>query len=220
MVSKSAFKEFSMENRDGNFFLRPDRILGCFHVEHSSRPKLTLKLVTELDIEKNREIQLIEKLEMAEKKQVRNVLRISKAVDTLWSSLSEVKIPTPTATSENDSPVFISPMAFMQYNSGVGEDDDSNMDVEMTYQGDKNNELVIKKKYSTEVIEQDEENAMQLSQQNPMDRRSIGVVRGAHADENGTKTVNSPSISMNTSSTTSAVHANRREDEVELGSFL
>jgi hypothetical protein len=105
MITKSAFKELSMEHSNGNYFLRPDRILGCFEVNHNSRPKLNLKSITELEIEKNREKALLSKLEMSERIQLINATRINNAVSvTLWSSLSEVKVPKRTSAAVATSP--------------------------------------------------------------------------------------------------------------------
>lgn len=94
MISKSTFKEFSLEHSNGNYFLRPDRVLGCFYINQDKKPKLTLKLLGELQIERNREQQVIEKLKLTEDKHHLNTVRIDNTVSILWNSLKEVKIPT------------------------------------------------------------------------------------------------------------------------------
>jgi hypothetical protein len=103
MITKSAFKELSMEHSNGNYFLRPDRILGCFQINHNARPKLSLRLVTELEIERSREAQLAEKLVLSEAKQLSNVARIDLSVSSLWSSLKDIKVPSPSSASPSST---------------------------------------------------------------------------------------------------------------------
>jgi hypothetical protein len=104
MISKSTFKEFSLEHHNGNYFLRPDRILGCYHVDHNyARPKLTLKLIAELEMEKKKEEQVFEKLILSEKKHKSNVIRVNKSVSMLWSALHEIKLPTVPSRSASTS---------------------------------------------------------------------------------------------------------------------
>ena len=68
MVSKSTFKDFSLEHNGGNYFLRPDRILEAFHVDQKRLPIVKLNSQSELEFEKNRDRQAIEKLEIMEDK--------------------------------------------------------------------------------------------------------------------------------------------------------
>ena len=51
MISKSTFKGFSLEHNNGDYFLRPDRILGAFHVDPRRKPLLNLKVAIELDVD-------------------------------------------------------------------------------------------------------------------------------------------------------------------------
>jgi hypothetical protein len=104
MISKSTFKEFSLEHHNGNYFLRPDRILGCYQVDHNyARPKLTLKLIAELEMEKKKEEQVFEKMVLSEKKHKSNVIRVNKSVSMLWSALHEIKLPTIPSRSASTS---------------------------------------------------------------------------------------------------------------------
>jgi hypothetical protein len=91
MISKSTFKEFSLAHPDGNYFLRPDRILGAFHVDSSAPPVLvSIETVSELMVEKNRELKVNESLHLADSKQRSNTLRIDSAIGSIWA-VDEVK---------------------------------------------------------------------------------------------------------------------------------
>mmetsp|Transcript_49770 Transcript_49770/g.63767 ORF Transcript_49770/g.63767 Transcript_49770/m.63767 type:complete len:403 (-) Transcript_49770:181-1389(-) len=52
IVSKSDFLAFSLPHLDGNFFLRPDRILGVFLIDPQNPPRVGSKGVAELMLEK------------------------------------------------------------------------------------------------------------------------------------------------------------------------
>jgi hypothetical protein len=91
MISKPTFKEFSLAHPDGNYFLRPDRILGAFHVDSSAPPVLvSIETVSELMVEKNRELKVNESLQLADSKQRSNTLRIDSAIGSIWA-VDEVK---------------------------------------------------------------------------------------------------------------------------------
>jgi hypothetical protein len=88
MISKSTFTELSLEHGVGNYFLRPDRILGCFLVDPRNPPLIeSIEIASELDVEKNREQQACEKLQAAENKLKGNVDRIDIALATMHRSL-------------------------------------------------------------------------------------------------------------------------------------
>jgi hypothetical protein len=123
MVSKSTFKEFSLEHNNGNYFLRPDRIMGAFHYHSnaeaskrlksksnwisksksstSSSSSFSLKLSAEMLVEMKRDKQSVHKLEMAEAKLVSNVTRIDEAVDSVWKR-GEASEIVPDVTQNSD----------------------------------------------------------------------------------------------------------------------
>jgi hypothetical protein len=91
MISKSTFKEFSLAHPDGNYFLRPDRILGAFHVDSSAPPVLvSIETVSELMVEKHRELRVNESLQLADSKQRSNTIRIDRSIGSIWA-VDEVK---------------------------------------------------------------------------------------------------------------------------------
>mmetsp|Transcript_30159 Transcript_30159/g.38907 ORF Transcript_30159/g.38907 Transcript_30159/m.38907 type:complete len:179 (+) Transcript_30159:213-749(+) len=92
MVSKSIFRDLSLEHHNGNYFLRPDRILGAFYVDPKRLPVLdTLELVSEVTVEKNRENQVFEKLRDAENKHHNNATRVDTSIASLWNRSLEIK---------------------------------------------------------------------------------------------------------------------------------
>lgn len=114
MISKSTFQTFSLPNHTGSYFLRPDRILGCFKVDNhkffksssaSSRLSLSSRISTTnrssishldklsidlLAVEKAKEFNLIETLNAMERKYSENIARIDSVVNELWKSLDEI----------------------------------------------------------------------------------------------------------------------------------
>jgi hypothetical protein len=85
------FKEFSLAHPDGNYFLRPDRILGAFHVDSSAPPVLvSIETLSELIVEKNRELKVNESLHLADSKQRSNTVRIDRSIGSIWA-VDEVK---------------------------------------------------------------------------------------------------------------------------------
>jgi hypothetical protein len=91
MISKSTFRELSLPHPDANYFLRPDRILGAFHVDSSAPPVLvSIETVSELMVEKHRELKVNESLQLADFKQRSNTDRIDSAIGSIWA-VDEVK---------------------------------------------------------------------------------------------------------------------------------
>jgi hypothetical protein len=100
MITKSTFKEFSSPHPDGNYFLRPDRILGVFHIELDNGRNLHLPLATETSttvttaemmVEKNRELKVNQVFELADSKQISNTLRIDDAIALIWAEAEKKK---------------------------------------------------------------------------------------------------------------------------------
>jgi hypothetical protein len=101
MITKSTFKEFSSPHPDGNYFLRPDRILGVFHIELENRRNHHTPLVTETEtttvttaemmVEKNRELKVNQVFELADSKQISNTLRIDDAIALIWAEEEKKK---------------------------------------------------------------------------------------------------------------------------------
>jgi hypothetical protein len=91
MISKSTFKELSLAQNDGNYFLRPDRILGAFRIDSSALPMVvSIEAVSEMIVEKNRELKVYELLQLADSKQKSNSDRIDRAISLIWA-VDEVK---------------------------------------------------------------------------------------------------------------------------------
>jgi len=95
MVSKSTFRDFSLEHHGHNYFLRPDRIFGAFYLDPTNRPVLeNVELISEMVVEKNRESQVYEKLANAEKAHRSNVRRIENQLNSIWDSFDELQLKT------------------------------------------------------------------------------------------------------------------------------
>jgi hypothetical protein len=90
MFSKSTFVDFSLQHDNGSFFLRPDRIFGAFHVDPRNLPLMSGDSAKEMIVERNREHQVIEKLQAAEMKHHVNTARIEKKVSFIWSLMDDL----------------------------------------------------------------------------------------------------------------------------------
>lgn len=97
MISKSTFEEFSLPHHNGSYFLRPDRILAAFRVDHSIKLTLSTDSIDILTNEKLKEIEMIDILKKSEDSNQFNITRIDITLATLWKSLNEVSI-----TAEDD----------------------------------------------------------------------------------------------------------------------
>jgi hypothetical protein len=106
MISKSTFSEISLEHSNGNYFLRPDRILGCFHIDSTVPPTesmvVSVQSVAELIVEKNRERQVYDVLHMADVTQKDAMARIDSAVASIWRSDFETTMGMDEAQSMNE----------------------------------------------------------------------------------------------------------------------
>jgi elongation factor P--beta-lysine ligase len=87
MVSKSTFKTFAMDNREGNYFLRRDRVLGAFQVDRFKSPDVSMDQLVELDLEKSRDRSALDKMEKADMKRITNTFRIDMEIESIWGSL-------------------------------------------------------------------------------------------------------------------------------------
>jgi hypothetical protein len=114
MVSKTCFACFSLPHPDGNFFLRPDRILGAFHIDSSTILDLNTlnESLEKLEVEMGEDGEESERLKQNEKKLRQNTRRINKAVEKYW--------PDHHARYAQALPVKFSPRS----NGGGGGDDD------------------------------------------------------------------------------------------------
>jgi hypothetical protein len=91
MVSKSSFNTFSLVHEDGNYFLRNDRIMACFYFNPKDKLEMNFKIVANLEVERNKELQVLDILEKAYHHQTLNVNRIDATIRYMWRSLTEVK---------------------------------------------------------------------------------------------------------------------------------
>lgn len=125
VVSKSTFNEFSLDHSDGNYFLRPDRILGCFYIDSSHAPVLNnLESISEIAVEKSRELQALQKLKEFEQKSHQNTSRIDTAVETIWNSSEQSKLKYNIKTKNGgvvDVNAPLSPTASPSTNSAKNE---------------------------------------------------------------------------------------------------
>jgi hypothetical protein len=63
MVPKAYFRDFSLEDEDGAYYLRKDAILGAFVVDSSQKPpELNMVALQELDAEVRRDAQMGQEL--------------------------------------------------------------------------------------------------------------------------------------------------------------
>ena len=92
MIAKSTFREFSLEQKDGNYFLRADRILGAFVVNSKEKFLMNEKIIGELKVERNFEGNSIEKLENAEIGKWKTAHRIEKEVEKIFKTKSNAEI--------------------------------------------------------------------------------------------------------------------------------
>jgi hypothetical protein len=89
VVSKSTFGGFSMNNSDGSFFLRPDRVLGAFEVDQTRLPALTAGTTSLIEAEKVKEKYVLGPLAKAAQKHQANVSRVGASIEDLWSDAAE-----------------------------------------------------------------------------------------------------------------------------------
>jgi len=80
MFSKSVFMKFSLGDRDGNYFLRPDRILGAFVVNHAKLPLMNAGSQRLLKNEISYDQFSIEKLNEIDSRTKNNSVRMNKAI--------------------------------------------------------------------------------------------------------------------------------------------
>ena len=59
MISKSTFHSFSLPHADGNYFLRPDRILGAFRVYPKKPLLIDESSASDLEKEINLDISMV-----------------------------------------------------------------------------------------------------------------------------------------------------------------
>jgi hypothetical protein len=96
-----------MAHPDGNYFLRPERILGAFHVDSSAPPVIaSMEIASELIVEKNRELRVNELLQLVDSKQRSNTDRIDAAIGSIWA-VDEVKLMMETNVHHVDVSVMV-----------------------------------------------------------------------------------------------------------------
>ena len=78
MVPKAYFRDFSLEDEDGAYYLRKDAILGVFVVDSSQKPpELNMVALQELSGEERRDAQISQDLERATKQLRTNAQRVA-----------------------------------------------------------------------------------------------------------------------------------------------
>jgi len=87
-IENSNFLAFSMPNKEQNYFLRSDRILGVFQVDRFRQPIVTDGALVELDIEKSRDITVADRLHEMDSKRMTNAFRIERSVESIWGSFA------------------------------------------------------------------------------------------------------------------------------------
>jgi len=92
MISKSTFKDFSLEHHH-NYFLRPDRIFGAFYIDPTNRPIIEdIEMVSEMVVEKDRENLVGDKFRLVEKNYIKNIERIDEQIRLLWDPIEKLKV--------------------------------------------------------------------------------------------------------------------------------
>jgi hypothetical protein len=101
-VTTTSFSTFSLPHPDGNYFLRPDRILGAFRVDHSKTMVQDAKL-SELNHEKNEDNNSVSMLKLNDMKLDGHLKLLSKTLEEQWrpedSSSNKNKQTTSTTTT-------------------------------------------------------------------------------------------------------------------------
>jgi len=92
MFTKSTFKGFSLEHHDGNFFLRPDRILGAFRVFDHCRPVLDQSGIKELEKEQQREKLGLDGIDIAFQEHASNITRVDAVLSDIWAYLTKLEV--------------------------------------------------------------------------------------------------------------------------------
>ena len=78
MVPKAYFRDFSLEDEDGAYYLRKDAILGVFVVDSSQKPpELNMVALQELSGEERRDAKISQDLERATKQLRTNAQRVA-----------------------------------------------------------------------------------------------------------------------------------------------
>ena len=78
MVPKAYFRDFSLEDEDGAYYLRKDAILGVFVVDSSQKPpEFNMVALQELSGEERRDAQISQDLERATKQLRTNAQRVA-----------------------------------------------------------------------------------------------------------------------------------------------
>jgi len=83
MFSKSTFGCLSLKHANGNYFLRPDRILGAFKVDHSVKFVLDESNMNRLDNEIKSDHKAVETLTLYETMTRKNISRVDDALNTI-----------------------------------------------------------------------------------------------------------------------------------------
>jgi hypothetical protein len=86
MVTKTTFNTFSLSHPDGNYFLRPDRIMGAFFVDRSSPPDSNANSEAELNSEIADDEESSEHIMNCFWKSQCNVVKVTAAIKSYWSN--------------------------------------------------------------------------------------------------------------------------------------
>jgi hypothetical protein len=146
MVSKSTFTSFSLPHPDGNYFLRPDRILGAFRVY----PKVPLLIndttISDLELEMKLDIDSVVLLRVTQEIQQSNLTRIG----------SEITVYRPTQGPSSSNPSSGgSPLSLTKWdanNRNKGASSESNEDIQVDISPE-NMENMVHIKFASQEVE-------------------------------------------------------------------
>eukprot|EP00615_Pteridomonas_danica_P010366 CAMPEP_0114339354 /NCGR_PEP_ID=MMETSP0101-20121206/7684_1 /TAXON_ID=38822 ORGANISM="Pteridomonas danica, Strain PT" /NCGR_SAMPLE_ID=MMETSP0101 /ASSEMBLY_ACC=CAM_ASM_000211 /LENGTH=636 /DNA_ID=CAMNT_0001472315 /DNA_START=238 /DNA_END=2148 /DNA_ORIENTATION=+ len=92
MISRSTFRDFSLEHKNGTYFLRQDRILGMFRVDPKVHISLNSKAFVSILSEKIKEKNVFNNIKNnGQKNKEINLSRINQIYDELWFKDDEDK---------------------------------------------------------------------------------------------------------------------------------
>lgn len=83
MFSKSTFECLSLKTATGNFFLRPDYILGVFRVDHSIKFEASTISTNKLNQEKESDEKSVKALAEYDKNVASNIATLNKSIETI-----------------------------------------------------------------------------------------------------------------------------------------
>mmetsp|Transcript_44214 Transcript_44214/g.56632 ORF Transcript_44214/g.56632 Transcript_44214/m.56632 type:complete len:376 (+) Transcript_44214:2-1129(+) len=129
MISRSTFRDFSLEHKNGTYFLRQDRILGMFRVDPKVHISLNSKAFVSILSEKIKEKNVFNNIKNnGQKNKEINLSRINQIYDELWFKDDEDK-----ALKQSQQTTLLSSNNDIHSNDDTNNDDDEVYDENHNY---------------------------------------------------------------------------------------